>query len=148
MPFFLLFSRPSLDLLNKGPLSLERTTAASIVGGAGGSSSSRRVDPCAELQAATERNEREAREEREAEEQRVAATRAAQETTTESAETQADAVAKAQTEAAAAERAAEALRNQPPQLIIPLCTVAPDIPVPPPEEAGHDQPAMEREGAT
>jgi len=100
------------------------------------------VYPRAELQATTERNTREAREEREVEERRAAATEAAQETAEESAE----APAEAQAEAAATERAAEALRSRPPQLIIPLRTVAPEIPVPQPEEAGRDQPAMEREG--
>ena len=104
------------------------------------------MDPRAELQAATERKAREAREEREAEERRAAATEAAQETTAESAEAQADAAAKAQAEAEATERAAEALCSQPPQLVIPLRTVAPEILVPPPEEADRDQPVMEREG--
>ena len=115
------------------------------MGGAGGSASSRRVDPRGELQAATERNAREAREEREAEERRAAATEAAQETMAESAEAQAAVAAKAQAEAEAAERAAEALRSQPPQLVIPLRFVLPDIPVPPPEEIGRDPLAMERD---
>ena len=106
--------------------------------------SSLRVDPRANLQAATERNTREEREEQEAEEQRAAAARAAQEATEESAKARADTAAKAQAEAAAAERAAEALRNQPPQLVILLRTAAPDIPVPLPEEAGRDQPVRER----
>ncbi|XP_073365085.1 uncharacterized protein [Aegilops tauschii subsp. strangulata] len=44
------------------PLSLERIAAASVVGSAGGSANTRRVDPRAELQAAMERNAREARE--------------------------------------------------------------------------------------
>ena len=63
----------------------------------------------------------------------------------ESAEAQANAAAKAQAEAAAAERAAEALRNRPPQLVVPLRVVVPEIPAPPPEEAGGDQLVMERE---
>ena len=109
-----------------------------MVGAAGGSGSARRVDPRAKLQAATERNAREAREEREAEQLRAAAAMAAQETTERSAEAQADAAAKAQAEAAAAERAAEALRNQPPLLVVPLRALAPEVPVPPPEEAGGD----------
>jgi len=83
------------------------------------------VDPRAELQAATERNAREAREEWEAEELRVAAAKAAQEMAEESAAGQADAAAKAQAEAATAERAAEAL------LVVPLRAVAPEIPEPP-----------------
>ncbi|XP_073362762.1 uncharacterized protein [Aegilops tauschii subsp. strangulata] len=90
-------------------------------------------------------NAREAQEEREAEELRAAAATAAQETTERSAEAQADAAAKAQVEAAAAERAAEALRNRHPQLVVPLRVVAPEIPVPPPEEAGGDQLVVERE---
>ena len=97
------------------------------------------MDPRAELQAATERNAREAREEREAEELRAAAAKAAQEEAEESAKAQADAAAKAQAEAAAAETAAEAL------LVVPLHAVAPEIPEPPPEEAGGDLPGMERE---
>ena len=42
----------------------------------------------------------------------------------------------------------EALQNQPPQLVIPLRAAAPDIPVPPAEEAGCGQPVMEREAAS
>ena len=129
----------------RAPLTLERTTAASIVGGAGGSAGSCRIDPRAELQAATERNAREARE---AEGRRAAGTESAQETTAESAEAHSDAAARARAEAEAAERAAEALRGQPPQLVIPLRFVLPDIPVPPPEEIGRDPPMMEREGGT
>ena len=64
--------------------------AASIVGGAGGSAGSRRVDPRAELQAATERNMREERE-------------AAEKAAAQAAREQADVAAKAQTEAATAE---------------------------------------------
>ena len=128
----------------RAPLSLERTTAASIVGGAGGSAGSRRVDSRAELQAATDRNTREAREEREAEERRAAAAESAQGTTAESAEAHSDAAARARAEAEAAERAAEALPGQPPQLIIPLRSALPGIPVPPPEEIGRDPPVMER----
>ena len=100
------------------------------------------MDPRAELQAAMERNAREARE---AEELKAAAAKAAQEMAEESAKAQADAAAKAQAEAAAAERAAEALHNRPPLLVVPLRAVAPEIPVPPPEEAGGDQLAVERE---
>ena len=66
-------------------MSLERAAAASVVGSPGGSgSTTRRVDPRADLQAATERNAREAREEREereareAEALRAAAAKAAQ----------------------------------------------------------------------
>ena len=91
------------------------------------------------------RNAREAREEREAEELRAAAATAAQETTERSAEAQAEAAAKAQAEGAAAERAAETLRNRPPLLVVPLRPVAPEIPVPPPEEVGGDRLAAERE---
>ena len=52
-------------------MSLEQAAAASVVESPRGSgSTTRRVDPRAELQAATERNAREAREEREAAEVR------------------------------------------------------------------------------
>ena len=61
---------------------------------------------------------------------RAAATKATQEAVGAAARAQADAAAKAQAE--------EALRNQPPQLVIPLRTMVPEIPVPPPEEAGRD----------
>ena len=123
-------------------MSLERAAAASVVESPRGSgSTTRRVDPRADLQAATERNAREVREEREAREAEAlnaAAAKAAQEE--EVAKARADAAAKAQAEAAAAERAAEDLRNQPSQLVIPLRTMAPGIPVPPLEEAGRHQP--------
>ena len=99
--------------------------------------STRRVDPRAELQAATERNAREAREEREAEELRAAAAKAAQEE--EAAKARADAAAKAQAEAAAAATTEGAL------LITPLRVAAPEVPEPPPEEAGGDLPGLERE---
>ena len=121
---------------------LGRAPDASIVGAVGGSSSSRRVDPRANLLEATERNAREAREEREAEERRV--TREAEQ---KSAEARAVAAAKAQAKATDAEREADALQNQPPQFVIPLCAVASDTPVPPLEEAGRGQPEMERETA-
>ena len=94
------------------------------------------MDPRAELQAATERNAREAWEEREAEELRAAAAKAAQEE--EAAKACADAAAKAQAEAAAAATAKGAL------LLTPLRVVAPEAPEPPPEEAGGDQPGLER----
>ena len=64
----------------------------------------------------------------------------------ESAEAEADTATRAQAEAEATNRTAEALRGQPPQLVIPLRSAAPDILVPPLEEIGHDPPAMEREG--
>ena len=95
------------------------------------------MDPRAELQAATERNAREAREEREAEELRAAAAKVTQEE--ESAKARADAAAKAQVEAAAAATAEGAL------LVTPLRVAAPEIPEPPPEEAGGDLPGLERE---
>ena len=95
-----------------------------------------------------EQNAQEVRKEREAEELRAATAKAAQETAEELAEAQADAAAKAQAEAAAAERAAEALRNRPPQLVVPLRAVVPEIPVPPPEEAGGDQLAWRGRRAT
>ena len=61
-------------------MSLERAAGASVVESPRGSgSTTRRVDPRADLLAATERNAREAQEEREAEELRAAAAKAAQE---------------------------------------------------------------------
>ena len=89
------------------------------------------MDPRAELQAATERNAREA------EEFRATAAKAAQEE--EAAKVRADAAAKAQAEAVAAAMAEGAL------LVTPLCVAAPEAPEPPPEEAGGDQPGLERE---
>ena len=92
------------------------------------------MDHRAELQAATERN---TREEREAEELRAAAAKAAQEE--EATKARADAAAKAQAEAAAAATAEGAL------LVTPLRVAAPEVPEPLPEEAGGDQPGLERE---
>ena len=96
------------------------------------------MDPRAELQAATERNAREAREEREAEELRAAATKATLEEE-ESAKARADAAAKAQAEDAAAPTVEGAL------LVTPLRVAAPEVPEPPPKEAGGDLPGLERE---
>ena len=83
---------------------------------------------------ATERNAQEAREEWEAAERRTA----------QAMKEQADAAAKARAEAAAVETEAEASHNQPPQLVIPLRAVAPDIPEPPSEDVDQDPPVMER----
>ena len=96
------------------------------------------MDPRAELQAATERNGREAREEREAEELRAAAAKATQEEE-EEAKARADTAAKAQAEAAAATTAEGAL------LVTPLRVATPEVLEPPPEEAGGDLPGLERE---
>ena len=95
------------------------------------------MDPRTELQAATDRNAREVREEREAEELRAAAAKAAQEE--EAAKASADAAAKAQAEATAAAMAEGAL------LVTPLRVAVPEAPEPSPEEAGGDQPGLERE---
>ena len=100
-------------------------------------STTRRVDPRADLQAATERNAREAREEREAEALKAAAAKAAQEE--EAAKARADAAAKAQAEAAAPAMVEGAL------LVTPLRVAAPGAPEPPPDGAGGDQPGLERE---
>src|SRR3954469_4963493 len=81
-----------------------------------------------------EATERKAREEREASERRAA----------QAAKEQADAAAKAQAEATAAEREAEASRNRPPQLVIPLRSVASNAPVPPSKGADRGQEAAER----
>ena len=86
------------------------------------------MDPHADLQEATERNAREAREEREAREAEARKAKA-----------RADAAAKAQAEAAAAATAEGAL------LVTPLRVAAPGAPEPPPEEAGSDQPGLERD---
>ena len=92
----------------RAPLSLERAAAGSVVESPGGSgSTTRRVDPRADLQEATERNAREAREEQEA--RRAAAAQAAREE--EAAKALAEAAAKAQAEAEAA--AGEALMVTP-----------------------------------
>ena len=109
-------------------MSLERAAAASVVESPRGSgSTTRRVDPRADLLAATERNAREEREAREAEALRAAAAKAAQEEAATKA--RADAAAKAQAEAAAAAMAEEAL------LVTPLRVAAPGAPEPSPEEA-------------
>ena len=113
----------------RAPLSLERAAAGSVVESPRGSgSTNRRVDPRADLQAATERNAREAEAE---------ALRAAQEE--EAAKARADAAAKAQAEAAAAAMAEGAL------LVTPLRVAAPEAPEPPPEETSGDQPGLDRE---
>ena len=93
--FFFFFARDlglnSLFAWFRAPLSLERSGAASVVETAEGYAKTRRMDPLTELQAATERNVREAREEREE------AARAAQA----EAKAQANAMAKEQADAAA-----------------------------------------------
>ena len=104
------------------------------MGPAGGSSSSRRVDPCANLKEAIERNAREAREEREAAE-KVAA---------QAAREQAEAAAKAQMEAATMETEVQNSRSRPPLLAIPLRAVAPDTSLPLAEEIVQDPPLLER----
>ena len=72
-----------------------------------------------------EKNAREVREEQEAERQRTAAAKAVQEAADEAARARADVATKVQAETAAAAQAGEALRDQPPQLVIPLRTVVP-----------------------
>ena len=99
--FSLIFCKLLLNFLQlvriRAPLSLERSTSASIVGGPEGSTTIRHVDPRAELQAATERNAREAREEKErADQAKADATRAAHEEADAAARVLADASAKAQ----------------------------------------------------
>ena len=118
-------------------MSLERAAAASVVESPRGSgSTTRRVDPRADLQEATERNAREAREEREAEARKAAAAQAAQEE--EAAKALADAAAKAQAEAAAAAAAEEVL------MITPLRVIAPGAMEPSPAGASGDQPGLDR----
>ena len=66
--------------MNRAPLSLERPASASVIRVVEGSTNTHRVDPRAELQAATERNAWEAREEQvEAERQKEAAKAAREE---------------------------------------------------------------------
>ena len=48
----------------RAPLTLEKSSAASVIRSAATSSTSRRIDPAADLREATERNAREAREEK------------------------------------------------------------------------------------
>nr|XP_020201294.1 uncharacterized protein LOC109787149 [Aegilops tauschii subsp. strangulata] len=106
------------------------------------------MDPRAELQAATERNAREACVERErAEKEKPDAAKAAQEKADAAAEAQADAAAKAQADAAAKAQAKEAAHGRTPQLIMPLRS-APPAPEIPTMTGGVDdeQPVMERGG--
>ena len=132
--------------MSGAPLSLERSTSASIIGGSEGSTSTRHVDPRTELQAATKRNAPEAREEKERAEQAKADA---------AAKAQADAVAKAQEEEATKAKADSAAKaqaggvvgGQAPQLVITLHSVPPASKVlAPTGVAGSDQPIMEREG--
>ena len=122
-------------------MSLERAAAASVVESPRGSgSTTRRVDPRADLQEATERNAREARAEREAREaeaRKAAAAQAAQEE--EAAKALADAAAKAQAEATAAAAAEEVL------MVTPLRVMAPGDMEPSPEGASGDQPGLGRD---
>ena len=111
----------------RAPLSLERAAAGSVVESPRGSgSTTRRVDPRAELQAATERNAWEARE--------AAAAQAAREEAV--AKVLADAAARAQAQAAAAEAAGEVL------MVTPLHVAAPGSMEPSPEGASGDQPGL------
>ena len=118
--------------LIRAPLSLERAAAGSVVESPGGSgSTTRRVDPRADLQEATERNTREARAEREAREaeaRKAAAAQAAREE--EAAKALAEAAAKSQAEAEAAAAAGEAL------MVTPLRVMAPGDVEPSPGGAG------------
>ena len=121
-------------------MSLERAAAASVVGSPGGSgSTTRRVDPRADLQAATERNAREAREEREA-----ARLKKAEADKVEAAALKKLAEAKAGD--AEKKRAEEVARRQSVVFVVPL-----DSAPPPPEfsaqtgEAGGEHPIMERD---
>ena len=122
----------------RAPLSLERAAAGSVVESPRGSgSTTRRVDPRADLQEATERNAREAREEqeaREAEARKAAAAQAAREE--EAAKALAEAAARAQAEAEAAAAAGEVL------MVTPLRVMAPGDMEPSPRVASGDQPGL------
>nr|XP_020169940.1 tol-Pal system protein TolA-like [Aegilops tauschii subsp. strangulata] len=143
-------------MVSAAPLSLERSTSASIVGGMEGSTSNRRIDPLTDLWEAMEKNVREAREEKERLEQAKAdASKAAQEEADAAAKAQADAAAKArveeaikaQADAAAKAQAGAAAGGQAPQLVVPLRSMssAPEI-MSPNGAAGNDQLVMAREG--
>nr|XP_040245352.1 uncharacterized protein LOC120964620 [Aegilops tauschii subsp. strangulata] len=143
-------------VVHAAPLSLQRSTSASIIGGPEGSANTRCMDPRAELQSAMERNAREAREEQErADKAKVDAARAAQEEADVAARALADASAKAQAEKAAKAQAEKAIgvqagaatHGQAPLLIAPLRSMPPATEVlAPTGGAGIDKPAMEREG--
>ena len=112
-------------------MSLERAAAGSVVESPRGSgSTTRRVDPRADLQEATERNAREEQEAREAEARKAAAAQAAREE--EAAKALADAAARAQAEVAAAAAAGEVL------MVTPLRVMAPGDVEPSPEGASGD----------
>ena len=94
-----------MSCANRAPLSLERSTSASIIGGTEGSANARRIDPLADLREATYKNALEAREEKErAEKVKADAAKVVQE--------EADAMAKAQADAAAKAREEEAIKDQ------------------------------------
>ena len=122
----------------RAPLSLERVAAGSVVESPRGSgSTTRRVDPRADLQEATERNAWEAREEqeaREAEARKAAAAQAVREE--EAAKALAEAAARAQAEAEAAAAAGEVL------MFTPLRVMAPGDMEPSPGGASGDQPGL------
>ena len=107
----------------RAPLSLERAAAGSVVESPRVSgSTTRRVDPRADLQEATERNAREARKEqeaREAEARKAAAAQAAREE--EAAKALTEAAARAQAEAEAAAAAGEVLMVTPLRVMAPGC---------------------------
>ena len=108
-------------LLSRAPLSLERSTSASIVRAAEGSTNNRRIDPAADLREAQERNAREVREEKEAAAKKAEADKAG-----------AVKAAQADADAAAKKRAEDSARHQTPQLITPLRSAppAPEISAP------------------
>nr|XP_045089508.1 uncharacterized protein LOC109746334 [Aegilops tauschii subsp. strangulata] len=138
------------------PLSLERSTSASIIGGTEGSANAHRIDPLADLREATEKNAQEAREEKErVEKAKADAAKAAQEEADAVAKAQDNAAVKAQEEeatkaqadAAAKAQAGAAAGGQAPYLVIPLRSMPPVAGIPTPTGgANNDQPVMEREG--
>ena len=126
----------------RAPLTLEKSSAASVLRSAATSLTSRWIDPAADLREATERNAREARDEAEAD-------RLAKEQVDLSAASAARALAQAEAQAAKREQLAEAARRQEPPLVAPLNTAPP---LPDFEAtsggAGGDYPIREQGAAT
>lgn len=124
----------------RAPLTLEKSSAASVLRSAATSSTSRQIDLAADLREAIERNVREAREEE--------ADRLAKEQAALSAVSAERALVLVEVQAAEKEYLAEAVRRQEPLLVAPLNTA-----LPPPEfkattgGAGGDYPIREREGS-
>nr|XP_020165235.1 uncharacterized protein LOC109750694 [Aegilops tauschii subsp. strangulata] len=103
-------------MVSAAPVSLERSTSASVVRMAQGSTNTRRIDPAADLREALERNAREVWEEKEAAAKEAEADKAA---AAKVAQADADAAAQAQADATTKKRAAGTAYQQIPLLITP-----------------------------